>query len=135
MSASTPRKVWLALLAALFLGAQFVALHHASAVLHRHCVEHGRLEHVAHDAHDGHEHGHAHDEAQLQAAADPTTDGDAHEACALAPCLNERAPQAPAQTLPAGPAPGSIALAPVGAELRNLAIEVLRLAPKQSPPV
>jgi hypothetical protein len=129
MSAPLHRPLWLAWLAILFLGSQFVAVHHQSAVAHRHCVEHGRLEHVAHD-----DHGHARDEEGPQAVADAGTEDLAHEACALAPCLNERAPQAPSRALPAGSALERIALAPVGAELRRGSIALLRLAPKQSPP-
>lgn len=136
MSALLRRKAWLAVLASLFLGAQFFALHHQCAVLHQHCVEHGRLEHVAHQEHGAPGgHGHVHEEDGPQAVPESTPEGDAHEACVLAPCLNERAPQAPSQALPAGPARTPIAIAPVGAESRRTPIALLRLAPKQSPPV
>jgi hypothetical protein len=133
MTAPRQRPHWIAWLAILFLGSQFVAVHHQSEVAHRHCVEHGRLEHVALDAHAGH--GHEHEEDGPQAVPAPAPETEAHEACALAPCLNERAPQAPSHALPASPAQTPIAVQPVRAASRRLPIALLRLAPKQSPPV
>lgn len=133
LRSGSARAGWIACLAVLFLGSQFVAVHHASAVLHKHCVEHGRLEHVAHDAHEGP--GHSHDGPELRALPEPEHAGDPHEGCALEACLSERAPHAPMGALFAGPAPAEVRSEPVEADLRRSPIALLRLAPKQSPPV
>jgi hypothetical protein len=126
--ARSPKAAALAALLAL-ASAQLGAVAHAALAVHATCPEHGELIEASADARPAS----ATDRTAPALEAAARADEHGHNHCALAPAAQARAVVSEPPSAQTGPQPETALMAALSAPLRAR-IEVLRLAPKASPP-